>query len=45
MSGMLSGMTRGNNCIDLDTPGEIDTLLASLSDGDSLIIGFWRPSS
>ncbi|MDE2716145.1 MAG: hypothetical protein OXI33_03895 [Chloroflexota bacterium] len=45
VSGMLSGMTRGNNWIDLDTPDAIDSLLSDLSDGDLLIIGLGRPSS
>lgn len=45
VSGMLSGLTRGNNRIYLDTPASMDSLLSVLSDGDSLIIGLGRPSS
>ncbi len=45
VSGMLSGLTRGNNWIHLDTPDAIDSLLSDLSDGDLLIIGLGRPSS
>ena len=42
VSGMLSGLNRGNNWIDLDLPAAMDSLLSSLSDGDSLIIGLWE---